>query len=68
MSQRHKNLPPSRGHLIESAEAYNHSMFSNQLFKDSTADVTEQILFCQNAVNNLDILSTDTPSTCVSEN
>ncbi|CAF1024937.1 unnamed protein product [Rotaria sordida] len=51
-------------HCIETAEAYNSSMFSNTssitMNTKSTDDfisVTEQILFCQNGIDNLNISS-----------
>ncbi|CAF0973462.1 unnamed protein product [Rotaria sp. Silwood1] len=51
-------------HCIEKAEAYNSSMFPNNLSistntksKDNFIDVTEQILFCQNGIDNLNISS-----------
>jgi hypothetical protein len=53
MSRNDRN--PMLKHLIEKAEAYNHSMFSNN--KSSSDNVTQQILFCQNGINNLNISS-----------
>jgi hypothetical protein len=52
MSRRKNNNQILRN-LIEKAEEYNRSMFTNK----SSNDVTEQILFCQNGIDNLNISS-----------
>jgi len=46
---RRKNNNQTLRNLIEKAEVYNRSMFPNK----SSNDVTEQILFCQNGIDNL---------------
>ncbi len=61
---RNKNHNQSLRHLIEEAEAFNHSMFPNK----SSDDVTEQILFCQNGIDNLNVSSKNINSTFVSRN
>jgi len=50
---RKKNNNQILRNLIEKAEEYNRSMFTNK----SSNDVTEQILFCQNGIDNLNISS-----------
>jgi hypothetical protein len=48
--------------LIEKTEAFNHSMSSK-----SKDNVTEQILFCQNGIDNLNISSKNNNSTFVND-
>jgi hypothetical protein len=54
--------------LIEKGESYNRSMFSNKSSRNMTDDVTEQILFCQNGIDNLNVSSKNINSTFVSRN
>ncbi|CAF0788165.1 unnamed protein product [Adineta steineri] len=49
-------------HSVEKTEAINNSMRSNSS-SDHTHDVTEQILFCQNGLDNLNISSKNNNST-----
>jgi hypothetical protein len=61
---RKKNNNQSLRYLIEKAEEYNRSMFPNN---KTSNDVTEQILFCQNGIENLNISSKDKNLTSVNQ-
>ncbi len=68
MSRNKKNNNQSIRNLIEKGEAYNRSMFSNKSSRNMKDDVTEQILFCQNGIENLNVSSKNINSTFVSRN
>lgn len=62
MSEKKKKINnQSLKHSIEKLEEYNHSIFSNK----TSDDVTEQILFCQNSIDNLNVSSKNTNSISV---
>ncbi len=52
--------------FVQQAESYNRCMFTNKQSKYSDDHVTEQILFCQNQIKNLNISSKTKHSTFVS--
>jgi len=54
--------------FVQQAESYNRCMFSNKQSKCDNDHVTEQILFCQNQIENFNISSTKKNSTFVSLN
>jgi hypothetical protein len=60
--------------LVEKAEAYNRSLFSNNASMsvnkkpaDDIDDVTNQILFCQNGIDSLNVSLRNSNSTLVSQ-
>jgi hypothetical protein len=53
--------------FVQQAESYNRCMFTNKPSKIDDNHVTEQILFCQNQIENFNISSTKKTSTYVSE-
>jgi hypothetical protein len=52
--------------FVQQAESYNRCMFSNKQSKNFHDHVTDQILFCQNQFDNLNISSKNKNSSCVS--
>jgi hypothetical protein len=53
--------------LVEEAEIYNQHTYPNNSSLRSNDDVTEQILFCQNGIDNLNIASKQNNPICVSK-
>jgi len=66
MYRTHSNGNQILRRFVQQAESYNRCMFTNKQSKYSDDHVTEQILFCQNAMENFNISSKNRDTTFVS--